>query len=516
MLSSPLRRWLLGLLTLLVLMGVGYWAIGGRVGLMLWMVKYTIRQDYGPNQAVRWATPASMPATGTAEKRPNIILIVADDLGFNDITAHGGGVAQGTVPTPNIDSLAKNGVDFLAGYSGNATCAPSRAAMMTGRYPTRFGFEFTPTPKQFMKVIVSGQTSSDLPKPIYHAEREADLIPYEDMGLPVQEVTLARALKNSGYRTLQLGKWHLGGTGYLPTDQGFDVNIGGSHVGQPGSYIAPFGKDVTPMPTDVTPGEFLTDRLTNEAIKLIDQNSDKPFFLYFPQYAVHTPIQAKQEDIDRFKPASQQSAIHHNTKYAGLIWNLDQNVGKLIEHLRATGKMNDTLFLFTSDNGGLLPVTNNAPLRAGKGFPYEGGVRVPGFAYWPGHIPVGKKIDERVISMDFSATVLEAAGSRAKVQDGSSFYRALVGQPFHQSRPFVWHYPQYHTSGNTPCSAMIDGKYKVVHHYETGLNELYDLERDPTENTNLSVVQSDLTAKLWLKLKGLLDSMGAQYPIPRK
>ena len=428
----------------------------------------------------------------TVPKKPNIILMLIDDMGWRDLGYTGSDLYQ----TPNIDCISSQGIRFTRAYSAHPVCSPTRAAIMTGKNPVRLGItDWIPGDRPDDRLLKTPEISDHL---------------------SLKELTLAKLLKQEGYRTFSIGKWHLGGTGYLPTDQGFDVNIGGSHVGQPGSYIAPFGKDVTPMPTDVTPGEFLTDRLTNEAIKLIDQNSDKPFFLYFPQYAVHTPIQAKQEDIDRFKPASQQSAIHHNTKYAGLIWNLDQNVGKLIEHLRATGKMNDTLFLFTSDNGGLLPVTNNAPLRAGKGFPYEGGVRVPGFAYWPGHIPVGKKIDERVISMDFSATVLEAAGSRAKVQDGSSFYRALVGQPFHQSRPFVWHYPQYHTSGNTPCSAMIDGKYKVVHHYETGLNELYDLERDPTENTNLSVVQSDLTAKLWLKLKGLLDSMGAQYPIPRK
>ena len=418
--------------------------------------------------------------------------MLIDDMGWRDLGYTGSDLYQ----TPNIDRISSQGIRFTRAYSAHPVCSPTRAAIMTGKNPVRLGItDWIPGDRPDDRLLKTPEISDHL---------------------SLKELTLAKLLKQEGYRTFSIGKWHLGGTGSLPTDQGFDVNIGGSHVGQPGSYIAPFGKDVTPMPTDVTPGEFLTDRLTNEAIKLIDQNSDKPFFLYFPQYAVHTPIQAKQEDIDRFKPASQQSAIHHNTKYAGLIWNLDQNVGKLIEHLRATGKMNDTLFLFTSDNGGLLPVTNNAPLRAGKGFPYEGGVRVPGFAYWPGHIPVGKKIDERVISMDFSATVLEAAGSRAKVQDGSSFYRALVGQPLHQSRPFVWHYPQYHTSGNTPCSAMIDGKYKVVHHYETGLNELYDLERDPTENTNLSVVQSDLTAKLWLKLKGLLDSMGAQYPIPRK
>jgi arylsulfatase A-like enzyme len=418
--------------------------------------------------------------------------MLIDDMGWRDLGYSGSDLYE----TPNIDRISSQGIRFTRAYSAHPVCSPTRAAIMTGKNPVRLG----------ITDWIPGDRPDDRPL----------RTPEISNHLSLKEQTLAKLLKKEGYRTFSIGKWHLGGAGYLPTDQGFDVNIGGSHVGQPGSYFSPFGKDVTPIPGDVQPGEFLTDRLTSEAIQLIDQKSDKPFFLYFPQYAVHMPIQAKQEDIDRFIGPAKSSTVHHNTKYAGLIWNLDQNVGRLIEHLEQTGNMNDTLFLFTSDNGGLLPITNNAPLRAGKGFPYEGGVRVPGFAYWPGHIPAGKKVDDRVISMDFSATVLEAAGSKAKVQDGSSFYRALTGQPFHQSRPFVWHYPQYHGSGNTPCSAMLDGKYKVVHHYETGLNELYDLEKDPSENTNLAVVKPELASKLWLKLKRLLDSMGALYPVPRR
>ena len=161
-------------------------------------------------------------------------------------------------------------------------------------------------------------------------------------------------------------------------------------------------------------------------------------------------------------------------------------------------------------------MTNNYPLRAGKGFPYEGGVRVPGFAYWPGRIPGGRELSERIISMDFSATILDAGGSKAKLRDGSSFLSALTGQPFKQSRPFVWHYPQYHTSGNTPCSAMIDGDYKLVHHYETGTNELYNLRNDPTETNDLASVQTARSQSMWQKLKSILDSMGALYPVPRQ
>ena len=421
-------------------------------------------------------------------KKPNIVLMLIDDMGWRDTGFTGSDLYR----TPNIDRISAAGVRFSRAYSAHPVCSPTRAALLTGKNPVRLG--------------ITDWIPGDRPD-----DRVLNTPEIEDH-LSLSENTLAKALKKEGYRTYHIGKWHLGGKGYLPTDQGFDVNIGGSHVGQPGSYFAPFGKDVTPMPADVKPGEFLTDRLTDEAIKLVDRTSNKPFFLYFAQYAVHTPIQAKQYDIDAFTDPAKKSKIHKNAKYAGLISNLDHNVGRLIRHLEATGKMADTVFLFTSDNGGLLPITNNSPLRAGKGFPYEGGVRVPAFAYWPGHIAPGQIIPERVITMDFSATVLDAGGSRAKILDGSSFLRALTGGGFRQTRPFVWHYPQYHTSGNTPCSAMIDGDWKVVHHYEDQQNELYNLKQDPNETTNLANLDPVRTEKLWKKLKSLLDSMGAKYP----
>jgi len=418
--------------------------------------------------------------------------MLIDDMGWKDTGYTGSDLYQ----TPNIDRLSAAGVRFNRAYSAHPVCSPTRAAMMTGKNPVRLG----------ITDWIPGDRPDDRPL----------TTPQINDHLSLSEYTLAKLLKKEGYRTYSVGKWHLGGTGYLPTDQGFDVNIGGSHVGQPGSYFAPFGKDVIPIPGPIKDGEFLTDRLTDEAIKLVDTPSQKPFFLYFPQYAVHTPIQAKKDDIATFRGRIKNGNIHKNATYAALIWNLDQNVGRFVKHLEDSGKMANTIFLFTSDNGGLLPITSNLPLRAGKGFPYEGGVRVPAFAYAPGRIAPGRSIDERVITMDFAATVLDLAGSKAKARDGSSLLSALEGKTFKQTRPFVWHYPQYHSSGNTPCSAMIDGDYKVVHHYESNSEELYDLKADPSEGHDLASAMPQQTARLWHKLKSLLDSMGAKYPTVRK
>ena len=430
--------------------------------------------------------------TSLAKLKPNVVLILVDDLGWKDV----GYAGSDLYITPNIDRLSAQGARFSRAYSAHPVCSPTRAAILTGKNPVRVG--------------ITDWIPGDRPKD------ELMDTPEINNQLALSEVTLAENLKKEGYRTWSIGKWHLGGDGFRPTDQGFDVNIGGSHVGQPGSYIAPFGKNVNPMPDDVMDGEFLTDRLTGEAIKLINQPSDKPFFLYFPQYAVHTPIQAKPEDIEKFLALKTDPQKQKNAKYAALIWNLDQNIGRLVKDLEDSGKLANTIFLFTSDNGGLSGVTNNEPLRAGKGNQYEGGIRVPAFAYWPGKIKPGLVINEPVISMDFTATILDAVGTKSKTMDGSSFLSALTGGKFKQKRPFVWHYPQYHSAGNHPSSAMLDGNIKTVHYYEDDLTELYDLVLDPFEKRDLGKLNPGKTNNHWRKLKSILDSMGAKYPTFRK
>jgi arylsulfatase A len=431
-------------------------------------------------------------ATLLAPTKPNIVLILVDDLGWRDVGYAGSDLYK----TPNIDRLSDQGVRFTRAYSAHPVCSPTRAAILTGKNPVRVG--------------ITDWIPGDRPKD------ELMDTPEINNQLALSEVTLAENLKKEGYRTWSIGKWHLGGDGFRPTDQGFDVNIGGSHVGQPGSYFAPFGRNVNPMPDDVKEGEFLTDRLTSEAIKLMHQPSEKPFFLYFPQYSVHTPIQAKPEDIEKFTNLKTDTQKQKNAKYAALIWNLDQNIGRLVKDLEDSGMMSNTIFIFTSDNGGLSGVTNNEPLRAGKGNQYEGGIRVPAFAYWPGKIKPGKTIDEPIISMDITSTILNAAGSKTKAMDGSSLLPALTGGKFKQKRPLVWHYPHYHSAGNQPSSAMLDGNIKTVHYYEDGRTEFYDLALDPFEKRDLGPLNPGKANVLWRKLKSILDSMGAKYPILRK
>lgn len=415
--------------------------------------------------------------------KPNIVLMLVDDLGWKDLGYSGSDLYM----TPNIDRLSSQGVRFTHAYSAHPVCSPTRAALMTGKDPVRVG--------------ITDWIPGDRPtnKPL----RQPD-IPNQ---LPLNEVTLAESLKQLGYRTIHIGKWHLGGDGNRPTDQGFDVNIGGSHIGQPGSYFFPFGVNVNPSLDRGETGEYLTDRLTTEALRLVDETKDRPYFLYFAQYAVHTPIQAKGEDVSRFADAANSSQQHKNAKYAAMIWNLDQNVGRLVERLSE-----NTVFIFISDNGGLSPITDNAPLRASKGYTYEGGIRTPAFCYWPGRIKPGTLVDERVITMDFTATILDLAGSRKKAADGKSLWGAMLGKPYQAGRPFIWHYPQYHSSGQTPTSAMRDGDWKVVHYYEGDRNELYNLKSDPNESNGLAIREPRRAFDMWRKLKRRLDAMGAKFP----
>lgn len=426
-----------------------------------------------------------------APQRPNIILMLIDDMGWRDLGYAGSDLYE----TPNIDRISAAGARFTSAYSAHPVCSPSRAALMTGKNPVRVGItDWIPGDRPTDKPLIQPPINNEL---------------------ALKEVTIAEKLKKIGYRTFSIGKWHLGGDGFRPTDQGFDVNIGGSHIGQPGSYFFPYGPNVNPGLDQGKPGGYITDRLTDEAIRLIDDTKSQPFFLYFPEYAVHTPIQAKESDTASFIEKAKNAVIHKNAKYAAMIKSLDENVGRLIDHLEKTGRMKDTLFLFTSDNGGLAPVTNNAPLRSSKGFPYEGGIRVPAFAYWPGRIAPGTTISDRVITMDFHATVLQAAGSTEKAQDGISFMNGLTGKGFKQTKTFIWHYPQYHSSGQTPASAIREGDWKLVHHYENDQDELFNLAVDPNEKNDLSKSDPVRTKALWVKLKSSLDKMGARYPVKR-
>jgi arylsulfatase A-like enzyme len=524
------------LAALLVLAAVAFYAVGGRAGLLLLTVKFVLRQDYAPTREVAWQAGPAAPAAeaGAPRRPPNVVLIVADDLGFNDITRYGGGIAGGRVPTPNIDSIAQQGVDFRTGYSGNATCAPARAAIMTGRYATRFGFEFTPTPKQFMQAITGMAPADQLFKPVYHAEREANLIPYEDMGLPTSEITLARLLKGAGYHTVHLGKWHLGDSPqFRAYRHGFDESLSHLHgasmflpTKHPGVVNAM--QDFDPIdkflwaaePRAVRfmdgepfqPPKYMTDYLTDEALKVVAANKHRPFFMYLAYNAPHTPLQATREDYDAlgFIPD------HTMRVYAAMIRSLDRNIGRVLQSLKDQGLDDNTLVIFTSDNGGAHYIGLdgiNSPYRGWKATFFEGGIRVPFFMRWPGTIPAGSSVTAPVSHFDIFATAAAAAGQKApadRIIDGVNLLPFIKGEaPGRPHDVLFWRTDTYLT--------VRAGDWKLQVSEQPKKDWLFNLATDPTEKTNLAAKEPERVAALkaqlleWNKAqrKPLWPSMGA-------
>ncbi|HEX6866302.1 MAG TPA: sulfatase-like hydrolase/transferase, partial [Caulobacteraceae bacterium] len=328
------------------------------------------QREFAATQPVDWQTGPEAAEAPSVERAPNIVFILADDLGFNDLTVGGGGVAGGIVPTPNIDALAHQGVMFTNGYAGNATCAPSRAAIMTGRYATRFGFEFTPTPVAFSRVVGTFRSPGTLHAPRFHADRVKDTPPVDDEAMPASEITIAEMLRAQGYHTVHLGKWHLGGAkGARPEDQGFDESLG--FMAGASMYLPPDDPRVVNSKQDFDPidkflwgvlpnavqynggpyfhaGGYMTDYLTDNAVQVIRANRNRPFFLYLAYNAVHTPLQATRADYD----ALPQIKDHRLRVYAAMVRNLDRNVGRVMAELKAQGLDDNTLVIFTSDNGG--------------------------------------------------------------------------------------------------------------------------------------------------------------------
>ena len=527
-----LKRITWALLALLVAAALAFYAVGGRPGLMLLYVQYVMHQKYGPTQEVTWQAG---PAQSTTQRRPpNVVLIVADDLGINDITHYGGGIAGGKVPTPHIDSIAKEGVDFRTGYSGNATCAPSRAAMMTGRYATRFGFEFTPTPKQFMKAVTGMAPADQLLKPIYRSEREFELIPYEDMGLPTSEITLAKLLQGADYHTVHLGKWHLGDSPqFRPYSHGFNESL--SHLHGASMFLPtkhpnvvnamqdfdpidkflwaaePWGvrfKDGEPF----QPPKYMTDYLTDQAVKVVEANKNRPFFLYLAYNAPHTPLQATREDYD----ALSFIPDHTLRVYAAMIRSLDRNIGRVLQSLKDQGLDDNTLVIFTSDNGGAHYIGLeglNSPYRGWKATFFEGGIRVPFFMRWPSQIPRGAHLTAPVSHFDIFATAAAAAGQKPPADrpiDGVNLLPFIKGQaPGRPHDVLFWRTDQYVT--------VRAGDWKLQVSQMPKKNWLFNLANDPTEKVNLAdkepqrlvAMQAQLAEWSKSQRKPLWPSLGA-------
>jgi arylsulfatase A-like enzyme len=434
---------------------------------------------------------AALPLLGATStpQRPNVILILSDDLGWTDIGCFGSDYYQ----TPNLDRLATQGMKFTQAYSACTVCSPSRAAILTGKYPARL----------HLTDFISG-----------HRFSWAKLKPPEwTQHLPLEERTLAEALKAEGYATAHIGKWHLGQQPYYPEHQGFDRNIGGTFRGQPPGYFSPYRIETLP---DGPPGEYLTDREADEAVKFVESNRNRPFFLYLANHAVHNPVQAKADVIRKYE-ARPAGAHHKKAAYAAMIDSMDASAGKVLAKLDELGLSDHTIVIFTSDNGGLMQNTSNDPLRVGKGSAYEGGVRVPLIVRWPGHTRPGSKCDAPVMGIDLYPTLLEMTGAkreRGQVIDGESLVPLCAQTGSLKRKSIFWHYPHYHKGGATPYSAVRQGDWRLVEFQEDGHVELYNLAQDIGEKENLAEKMPAKTRELRRTLDLWRRDVGAQLAVP--
>ncbi|MEJ7827012.1 MAG: sulfatase [Segetibacter sp.] len=432
------------------------------------------------------------------QKKPNIIFFLVDDMGWTDLGSYGSSFYQ----TPNIDKLAKQGIKFTDAYSTCTVCSPSRASILTGKYPAKLKLtDWIPGLQlPFAKLLPPNW------KPF----------------LPVQETTIAEVLKQQNYVTASLGKWHLGDDAkYYPENQGFDLNIAGSYLGHPHSYFSPYKME---MLKDGESGEYLTDRLTAEALKFIRNKQEKPFFLYIPYYAVHKPLQAKEEDVEFFKSKIKKDANHQNPVYAAMIKSVDESIGKIMELVNELKLNENTLIIFTSDNGGLLDnenwqngkITSNAPLRSGKGSSYEGGVRVPAIMVWENKIKANTTSSVPIIGADFFPTISEIVEKKINTNsqiDGKSLAPLLFKNKNIFREALYWHYPHYHAQGAKPYSAIRQGDLKLIYFYETGKKELYNLKKDIGEQNDLYTQEPQIASALYTKLLNWKKIVGAQDPL---
>ncbi len=457
-----------------------------------------------------FAAAVAVPAT------PNIIFILIDDMGWTDLGCFGSKFYQ----TPNINRLAAGGMKFTQAYAACPVCSPTRASILTGKYPARL----------HLTDWLPGR--SDRPD-------QKLLRPEFLQHLPLEEVTLAEALKPAGYVSASIGKWHLGDAGFEPEKQGFDLNVAGGPAGSPTGYFYPFQTRFGVMPglESGKPGDYLTDRLTSEAEKFIERNKGKPFFLYLPHYTVHIPLGAKEELIAKYQARIQSGAAHTNAVYAAMIESLDEGVGRLMKKLDELKLTERTIIFFMSDNGGLTvkegpntPSTSNAPLRAGKGYLYEGGIREPLIIKWPGVVEPGSVNSTPVSSIDFFPTILDIVNGRVGVSpastsrdggtpslpavDGVSLVPLLKQSGAPKRDALYWHYPHYANQGSKPGGAIRSGDWKLIENYEDGSLELYNLKDDLGEKNNLAGKMPDKAKQLETKLDAWRRETGAQMMLP--
>jgi arylsulfatase A len=433
-----------------------------------------------------------------ASNRPNLVFILIDDLGWKDVGCYGSQFYQ----TPHVDRIAREGMRFTQAYAAAPVCSPSRASILTGRYPAR--------------VHVTG------------------IVPGQAEGLASEEITIAERLKTLGYATCHVGKWHLGRPGMYPEDQGFDINIGGTHAGMPPSYFYPEWRGkldepgagdrlVRGVPLEGEPGDYLPDQLSRKACEFIETHKDQPFFLYLAHHTVHTPMEAKDPLIDFYRNRIRADDPQNNPIYGAMVHSMDESVGRVLETLDAQGLTDNTIVVFFSDNGGLsvydapnTPATSNAPLRAGKGYLYEGGIREPLLVRWPGIVKSGSTCDEPVSSVDFFPTLLELVGETSvpvNPIDGVSFVPFLTQSATLPQRELYWHYPHFDLDGPEPGGAIRQGDFKLIEFYTDGRLELYDLTEDIGETQDLAAQLPEKTRELRALLEQWRKSLGVTTDI---
>jgi arylsulfatase A len=445
---------------------------------------------------------------------PNVIIVLADDLGWSDLACYGSDFHE----TPHLDSFSTTAIRFTNAYAPAPVCTPTRAALLTGKAPARLGITI------WSEGSLKGPTNQKL----LQAKSKHDL--------PLLEKTLAEYFHEQGYLTALVGKWHLGNTSNGPEAQGFEINIGGTHWGAPTTFFWPYkgvrtsGNEYRFIPglPYGTEGEYLTDRLTNESLAIIDQahKRNQPFFLFLAHHAPHTPIEAKPRDVFYFRSRlSEGNKIHRNPVYAGMLKSLDESVGRILQRLEDLKIEQETIVVFTSDNGGFIgqmkldgeevPITSNAPLRSGKGTCYEGGLRVPLIIRWP-KLSTGVT-NETVILTDLFATFVQGLlHQEPESSDGVDLTRLLrIPESTLPDRSFYFHYPHYyHAPVSTPVSAIRKGQWKLLHYYEDNHDELYNLLADPYEKLDLASTKPTETAELRSQLEDWLHEVGAEMPKP--
>ncbi len=518
---------LAGTIVVVALAGAIAWQY--RVELLVWGAP-KIRHTVFPIQAnvpTAWSKGPDTPSAPPAARPPNIILILMDDMGFNDISLTNGGAGDGSVMTPNIDAIARRGVNFTNGYAANAVCAPSRASIMTGRYSTRFGFEFTPFPKVGATIFRWMQDIEHPALPSFIDQAAVDALPdMKELGMPSEEITIAEVLKDAGYYTAHIGKWHLGGaSGMRPEDQGFDDSLYLSGV----LYLPEDDPDVVNAKRaedgiermvwtfadysaqfnggkPFQPDGYLTDYYTNEALKVIESNRNRPFFLYLAHWGIHNPLQAKKEDYD----ALAHIEDHHLRVYSAMIRSVDRSVGAITAKLEALGLAENTLILLTSDNGGAgyiqLPDINK-PYRGWKLTHFEGGTHVPFMAKWPARIEAGSTLAAPVHHIDLYNTIAAAAGGTVpsdRIIDGADLMPFITG-----ADTGIPHRTLFWREGHQ--QALQHDGWKLIRAERPDKRWLFNLTEDPTEQTNLA---TQMPAKV-AELEALLAAHNAQQMAPR-